>query len=89
MAFMIAEIGMALESHDASIEEIRALNSAFADYRRSGSESAEPAEKLRAVLQSLSLRYPELIPKSADLQSHIDESARAMASNDRDTENPF
>lgn len=89
MAFMIAEIGMALESHDASIDEIRDLNSAFADYRRSGSESAKPAEKLRAVLQSLSLRYPELIAKSADLQSHIDESARAMASNDRDTGNPF
>ena len=89
MAFMIAEIGMALESHDASLEEIRRLNTAFADYRRSGSECAESAQNLRAILQSISLRYPELIPKSADLQSHIDESARAMASNDRDTDNPF
>jgi hypothetical protein len=89
MAFMVSEIGMTLENHGASEEEIQELNAAFADYRRSGTECAESAAKLRAVLQSLSQRYPRLISKSADLQSRIDENARTLASNQSDPDDPF
>lgn len=84
MAFMIAEIGMALKSSSASIDEVRQLNAAFADYRQSGTECAESAANLQALLQSLSHRYPELVSKSADLQSYIDENTRALASNQLD-----
>jgi hypothetical protein len=89
MAFMVSEIGITLENHGASEDEIQELNAAFADYRRSGTECAESAAKLRAVLQSLSQRYPRLISKSADLQSRIDENARTLASNQSDPDDPF
>jgi hypothetical protein len=89
MAFMISDIGMALQDQGAEQEEVRQLNAAFADYRRSGAQCAESSAKLKDILQSLSDEYPELISKSADLQSRIDESVRALASNDQDPENPF
>jgi small-conductance mechanosensitive channel len=89
MAFMISDIGIALQDQGAEQEEVRQLNAAFADYRRSGAQCAESSAKLKDILQSLSDEYPELISKSADLQSRIDESVRALASNDQDPENPF
>ena len=89
MAFMISDIGMALQDQGAEQEEVRQLNAAFADYRRSGSQCAESSAKLKDILQSLSDEYPELISKSADLQSRIDESVRSLASNDHDPDNPL
>jgi uncharacterized membrane protein len=84
MAFMISEIGMVLQDRGAEKDEVRRLNTDFADYRRSGAQCEESAARLRDTLQSISNRYPELISRSADLQSRIDENSRALASNDLD-----
>jgi hypothetical protein len=52
---------------------------AFSEYRKSqGSQTKKSKKKLKKILESLAKRYPELVSKSADLQSYIDESARAL-----------
>ncbi|MBU6240000.1 MAG: hypothetical protein KGQ51_19475, partial [Planctomycetes bacterium] len=89
MAFMISEIGMVLQDRGAEKDEVRRLNTDFADYRRSGAQCEESASRLRDTLQSISNRYPELISRSADLQSRIDENSRALASNDLDPDDPL
>jgi hypothetical protein len=78
MAFMVAEVVGSLESLEANHDDIKSLNQCFANYRRSDDEQ-RPGNALRfkAMLQSLADRYPSLISKSADLQSHIDEAERA------------
>ena len=83
MAFMIGEMVSELQSLDASHDEIKALNEAFADYRRANDGlSHQHASKLKQVLQSLGDLHPELISKAADLQSRIDEASRAVAHDD-------
>jgi len=89
MAFMISEIGMVLQDRGAEKDEVRRLNADFADYRRSGAQCGESASRLRDTLQSISNRYPELISRSADLQSRIDENSRALANNDLDPDDPL
>lgn len=81
MAFMIGEIVSVLQDQGAKQDEIRRLNEDFADYRRADAKSANPATRLRDTLRSISNRYPELISRSADLQSRIDENARDLANN--------
>lgn len=82
MAFMIGEIVMILQDQGAKQDEVRRLNQDFADYRRAGAKCAESATRLRDTLRSISNRYPEVISRSADLQSRIDENARDSANND-------
>jgi hypothetical protein len=82
-AFMIGEIVSDLQRLEAEQEEIRTLNEAFANYRRSeGSFSS--GGHLKEVLQAISERYPELISKAADMQSRIDEATRPVACDDSD-----
>lgn len=74
LAFLLAEIVSVLQTNDAPATDIQSLNESFTDYRRSDlNRLAENASRLKGVLQSLSVEYPELISKSADLQSRIDE----------------
>jgi len=79
MAFMVAEIIAVLEGHSHREEEIKSLNQAFSEYRKSqGSQTKKSKKKLKKILESLAKRYPELVSKSADLQSYIDEAGRAL-----------
>jgi hypothetical protein len=86
MAFMVAEIVSVLHGHDASKEEIKALNKCFADYRRSeDSERQQTAIAFKAILQSTAERFPSLVSKSADLQSRIEETERNLANDDNES----
>ncbi len=89
MAFMIGEIVSILQAQGAQRDEIRRLNEDFADYRRAGAQCAESATRLRDTLRSISDRYPELIARSADLQSRIDENARDSAINAPGPDDPL
>lgn len=89
MAFMVAEIVSALQDLDADHGDIRALNEAFADFRRSDDgQCAESACRFREILQTLGNHYPDLVSKSADLQSRIDEAVRVAANTDSDLDFP-
>ncbi|KAA1260711.1 hypothetical protein LF1_32520 [Rubripirellula obstinata] len=90
MAFMVAEIVSDLERLDASREEIQSLNACFANYRRADEEHLdEEASRLKANLQTLAEHHQELLSKSADLQSRIDEAQRTLATPNDDPDVPF
>ncbi|WP_040770183.1 hypothetical protein [Novipirellula maiorica] len=90
MAFMVAEIVSELERCNASRDDITSLNECFANYRRSDADQRlQSASELKANLQSLADRYSDLVSKSADLQSRIDEALRRPASNETDLDHPF
>lgn len=77
LAFMIAEIISALEAAAASREEIGTLNESFNNYRLcDDAERPQSASALKANLQAIAQGYPNLVSKSADLQSRIDEAER-------------
>ena len=86
MAFMIGEIVSDLQRLEAEHEEIKTLNEAFANYRRSEG-SLSSGMHLKEVLQTLSERHSELISKAADMQSRIDEATRPVACDDSDSGN--
>ena len=90
MAFMVAEIVSELERSQADREFITTINESFANYRRSNDlERPVKAELLKANLQSLSEHFPNLVAKSADLQSRIDEAERNLELDDLDPEMPY
>jgi hypothetical protein len=77
LAFMLTEIIGILKCHDDSQHAIEELNQAFSAYRKSRAENhISTATALKQSLEMLGNRYPVLISKSADLQSHIDETTR-------------
>lgn len=77
LAFMLTEIISTLDCHDDSQNSIDELNHAFTAYRKATPENqCKSAEVLKQTLETIGERYPLLIPKSADLQSHIDETIR-------------
>lgn len=79
MAFMVAEIVSVLEKQSNRKQEIKSLNSAFTEYRKSkGPRVGIATKRLKRLLESLARRYPKLVSKSADLQSYLDESARVF-----------
>jgi hypothetical protein len=81
MAVMVAELLSDLSDLEASREDIEELKDRFAKYRQSQVASrTQHADRLKSSLQSLALRYPSLVSKSADLQSRIDESERSERS---------
>jgi hypothetical protein len=83
MAFMVAEMVSVLESYPNRGIEIQSLNIAFTEYRKAqGRRINKAARKLNRVLETLASRYTELVSKSADLQSYIDESVRVPVSGD-------
>ncbi len=87
LAFMVAEIVSDLQRLNAEHADIRVLNSSFAEYWGSGG-SSQCALKLKETLELLANRYRDLVPKSADLQSRIEEAMRADSSEDGDVEIP-
>ncbi len=85
MAFMVAEMVAELETSDAPRDDIQTLNESFAIYRRDeDGQREESGSSLKVVLQLLADRYPNLVSKSADLQSRIDEAARQPSIDDTD-----
>jgi hypothetical protein len=80
MAFMVADIVSVLQSYSNRILEIQSLNLAFSEYRKAdGRRLKKATKKFKRLLETLANRYPELVSKSADLQSRIDESARVLS----------
>jgi len=79
MAFMVAEIASVLAIHSGAKDQIKELNELFGNYRKAtGGKNKKEAKELKKFLESLAKRYPELVSKSADLQSYLDESQRAL-----------
>ncbi|MCY3004797.1 MAG: hypothetical protein NTV29_02345 [Planctomycetota bacterium] len=77
MAFMVAEIVSVLEDRGNRQTEIKDLNKAFAVYRRAKPPEAKKAKKkFKRILERLAKSHPELVSRSADLQSHLDEAHR-------------
>jgi hypothetical protein len=84
MAFMVAEIVSVLESYPNRILDIQSLNIAFSEYRKADPRRRKKAaKKFKRVLETLACRFPELVSKSADLQSRIDESTRLLSTEDK------
>ncbi|QDS88066.1 hypothetical protein EC9_22520 [Rosistilla ulvae] len=80
LAFMVAEIVSNLQFSGAPHDDVLRLNEAFANFRRSDIDRREATSSaLKSNLQTLAERYPELISKSADLQSRIDELLRSSS----------
>ena len=89
MAFLVSELVSDLQSMNAPKEEIKTLNQAFADYRRADDEQRpRSVYQFKEILQTIGDQYPDLISKSADLQSRIDEAARAVSHTDNDLDFP-
>lgn len=89
IAFMVSELVAALQIMNAPHEEIKMLNQAFADYRRSDDERRpQSVLHFKEILQTVGDQYPDLISKSADLQSRLDEAARAVFHTDNDLDFP-
>jgi hypothetical protein len=83
MAFMVADIVSVLQTYSNRILEIQSLNLAFSEYRKAdGRRLKKATKKFKRLLETLANRYPELVSKSADLQSRIDESARVLSIDD-------
>lgn len=77
LAFLLAEIVSDLQVWQAPADHIQSLNQAFIDYRRSyHDEMAESAERLKKQLEDLAQTYPDLVSKSADFASRVDEQLR-------------
>lgn len=84
MAFMVAQIVSVLESYPNRILDIQSLNIAFSEYRKADPRRRKKAaKKFKRVLETLACRFPELVSKSADLQSRIDESTRLLSTQDK------
>lgn len=76
LGFMVGQIVAELHRLDADRNVIKTLNEAFADFRRTDDERRTRfASRLIDVLQSVGDQHPELISRSADLQSRINEVA--------------
>jgi hypothetical protein len=83
LAFLLAEIVSALETHSAPRDDIRRLNADFTDFRACGAAGlAESGRRLSDFLDSLAGRYPDLIPRVADFCSRIDQRVRSSATED-------
>ncbi len=92
MAFLVAELVGWLKSADADQSDIDVLNGAFRDYRTASrpDEQATFAESFKHVLEQLAAKHPDLVSRSADLQSRIDERLRVPAhEDDQDFDVPF
>jgi hypothetical protein len=89
MAFLVSELVSDLQIMNARQDEIKMLNQAFADYRRSDDERRpQSVLQFKEILQTVGDQYPDLISKSADLQSRLDEAARALLHSDNDLDFP-
>jgi hypothetical protein len=84
MAFQLAEIVDWLKSADAPQHDVDQLNAAFQDFRHS-SEATE----FKRVLEELATRYPQLVGRSADLQSRVDEVLRMPEQDEDSFDVPF
>lgn len=80
--FPLAELVSHLKRCGAEQETIDGLNDAYAEFRRAEDRVAEQsaAEALRESLENVADAHPELVPRSADLQSRLDEVLRSSTS---------
>ena len=79
LAFKLADVVGHLEMSHAPQEEIRQLNEKFRVFRQAEPNDCVTAtSEFKSFLQRLGERYPELVSKSADLQSHLDQLVREL-----------
>jgi hypothetical protein len=82
LAFLLSEIVSILETKNAH-DALSPLNAAFSDYRSCQQDDfPAAAERLKSQLQSLADTYSDLVSKSSDFQSRIDEQLRASTRGD-------
>ena len=83
LAFLLAEVVGILQSAGASREDLQELNESFSAFR-SCERADVPAcgTQLKAQLETIALRNPELVSRLADLQSRIDEHIRSPEGDD-------
>ena len=79
IGFPLAELVFELQKRGADSTLTDALNTTFGTFRRADDPVAEQsaAEGLRACLEQLAETHPELMARSADLQSRLDEVLRS------------
>ena len=75
IGFPLAELVGDLKKRDSGRSHLKALNEAFAGFYSSQDPAAtrSAAQQLRDQLEIVAQTYPELVSKSADLQSRIEE----------------
>jgi len=86
MAFLVADLVSSLKSENAPQADVDRLNAAFREYRTSSSPSeiVSATESFKQTLEELATRHSELVSRSADLQSRIEERLRSTAVDDLD-----
>jgi hypothetical protein len=79
IGFPLAELVFELQKRNADSSITDGINAAFSTFRRADDPVAEQsaAEGLRAHLEHFADTHPELIARSADLQSRLDEVLRS------------
>lgn len=78
--FGTAEVVGDLKRREGGRPHLKTLNEAFASLRGAADPVAvrSAAEQLRGELEEVAQTYPDLVAKSADLQSHLDEVLRHL-----------
>ena len=80
IGFLLAELVALLQQRDGGRANIEALNAAFTRFRRADDQVVEhsAAEELRNCLENAAAAFSDLISRSADLQSRLDEVLRLL-----------
>ena len=91
MAFLVAELVDSLKTYGAEQIDVDELNTAFREYRTAlPNDVASSAEAFQQSLEQLSAKgHRNLVSRTADLQSRIDEQLRSLAGNDHDSDVPY
>jgi hypothetical protein len=82
LGFRLAELIEDLKRRQDARDYIYSLNEAFDALRRCSAaalERQEAAEALKNELERVAEQFPDLVSKSADLQSQIDQWARQLS----------
>ncbi|MEM7314298.1 MAG: hypothetical protein AAF497_14205 [Planctomycetota bacterium] len=71
IAFLLTEIVSVLQQADAVQKHVDKLNRSFKEYRLDGDD-----DLFVATLEELSQKYPQIVSRSADLQSRLNQLKR-------------
>jgi hypothetical protein len=81
LSFLLADMVTTLQMADKKSPDIKRLNVSFADYRTVFvHDRAKATQQFKATLDEIAERNPELVTRTADLQSKLDELCRRTVS---------
>ena len=91
MAFLVANLVGSLKDCEAEQADVDALNAAFREYRTATlpNKIVSAAEIFKQKLEQLAAKHDNLVSRTSDLQSRIDERLRMPAIDDSDFDVPF